>query len=37
MSTKQEQKRKERVAQKDENFQMPIELLQPWSTFVMKT
>ena len=38
MSTKQEQKRKERTAQKkDENFQMPIELLQPWSTFVMKT
>ena len=37
MSTKQEQKRKERVAQKDEKFEMPIDLLQPWSTFVMKT
>ena len=30
MSTKQEQKRKERVAQKDENFQMSIEMMQPW-------
>ena len=37
MSTKQEQKRKERVAQKDEKFNMHFELLQPWSTFVMKT
>jgi len=38
MSTKQEQKRKEKTAQKkDENFQMPVDILQPWSTFVMKT
>ena len=39
MSTRQERRRAERAAKKqgDEKFQMHFELLQPWSTFVMKT
>ena len=39
MSTRQEQRRAERTAKKqgEEKFQMQFELLQPWSTFVMKT
>ena len=37
MSTRQERRRAERAAKKEEKFQMHFELLQPWSTFVMKT
>ena len=39
MSTRQERRRAERAAKKqgDEKFQMHFDLLQPWSTFVMKT
>ena len=39
MSTRQERRRAERAAKKQggEKFQMHFELLQPWSTFVMKT
>ena len=39
MSTRQERRRAERAAKKQggEQFQMHFELLQPWSTFVMKT
>ena len=37
MSTRQERRRAERAAKKDEKFNMHFELLQPWSTFVMKT
>ena len=39
MSTRQERRRAERAAKKqgDGKFQMHFELLQPWSTFVMKT
>ena len=32
-----ERRRKEREEKKKEQFQMHVELLQPWSTFVMKT
>ena len=31
-----ERRRKEREKKKD-GFQMQVEILQPWSTFVMKT
>ena len=38
MSTRQERRRAERAAKKEgEHFKMQFELLQPWSTFVMKT
>ena len=38
MSTRQERRRAERAAKKEgEQFKMHFELLQPWSTFVMKT
>ena len=39
MSTRQERRRAERAAKKQggEKFEMHFELLQPWSTFVMKT
>ena len=38
MSTRQERRRAERAAKKQgENFEMHFELLQPWSTFVLKT
>ena len=37
MSTKQEQRRAEKTVKKNENFEMNFDLLQPWSTFVMKT
>ena len=38
MSTRQERRRAERVAKKnEEQFKMQFDLLQPWSTFVMKT
>ena len=37
MSTRQERRRAERAAKKEEKFQMHFDLLQPWSTFVMKT
>ena len=35
--TRQERRRAERAAKKDEKFNMHFEMLQPWSTFVMKT
>ena len=35
--TRQERRRAERAAKKDEKFSMQFDLLQPWSTFVMKT
>ena len=36
--TRQERRRAERAAKKEgEQFKMHFELLQPWSTFVMKT
>ena len=38
MTTRQERRRAERAAKKQgEQFKMHFELLQPWSTFVMKT
>lgn len=40
MSTKQERKRQEQIAkkeQKEEEFKMHFDMLQPWSTFVLKT
>ena len=39
MSTRQERRRAERAAKKQEGeqFKMHFDLLQPWSTFVMKT
>ena len=38
MSTRQERRRAERAAKKEEkSYEMQYELLQPWSTFVMKT
>ena len=38
MSTRQERRRAERAAKKEgERFKMHFELLQPWSTFIMKT
>ena len=37
MSTRQERRRAERAAKKEEKFNMHFDLLQPWSTFVMKT
>jgi len=38
MTTRQERRRAERAAKKEgEQFKMQFELLQPWSTFVMKT
>ena len=37
MSTRQERRRAERAAKKEEKFQMHFDLLQPWSTFAMKT
>ena len=39
MSTRQERRRAERAAKKQggEQFKMHFDLLQPWSTFVMKT
>jgi len=35
--TRKERRRAERATKKEEKFQMHFELLQPWSTFVMKT
>ncbi len=37
MTTRQERRRAERAAKKEEKFNMHFDLLQPWSTFVMKT
>ena len=38
MSTRQERRRAERAAKKEEKlYEMHFEFLQPWSTFVMKT
>ena len=38
MSTRQERRRAERAAKKEgKSYEMQYELIQPWSTFVLKT